>query len=167
MSLPNSSAQVDSLLRLRVAVAFLGERRNRKWWDTDFLSEVGRQYFQLIFPRTALQASIHSASAAALKFHDERIGVGRVFHLFRMDYDTEFRLHRLALEIDPAQLTSLLETGAAIAHLKATAQKVTPSPGPINVGRKEDALKMNSISKLAGYYLAATQSDQLALPYFA
>lgn len=166
-SVSQIARELESLLLLRVAVAFLGERKEQNWWDTDFLSEVGRQYFRLIFPRTALQASIHSASAAAQKVHDERIGVGRVVHLFRMDHETEFRLHRLALEIDPARLTRLLQTQNALEHLRATASRVTPSPGPIKIGRPEEALTRLGISTLAGHYFAATESIQVTLPYFA
>jgi len=158
---------LESLLLLRTAVAFLGERKQQNWWDTDFLSHVGRQYFRLIFPRTALQASIHSASAAAQKFHDERTGVGRVVHLFRLDHETEFRLHRLALEIDPARLTRLLQTQSALEHLRATAAKVTPAPGPIRIGQPEEALTTPAISTLAGHYFVATESGQVTLPYFA
>jgi hypothetical protein len=161
-----SSAVINDLLLLRIAVAFLGERGQRAWWDTEFLSDIGRQYLRIIFPRTALQASVHSASVAAQRLHDERIGLGRVLHLFRLSHETEFRLHRLALEIDSEQISQLLHLQKAELYLRKTAVKVAGAPGPVKIGPLESALSETSVGTLAGHYLTAFETGQPAFPYF-
>jgi hypothetical protein len=73
-----SNSSYSSLLKLRAAVAFLGEKPQAGWWDCAFLNPIGFQYLGLIYPKTAAAAVLTAASEAACRLHDERIGRGRV-----------------------------------------------------------------------------------------
>jgi hypothetical protein len=75
-----------ALLRLRIAVAYLGEKEQFAWWSTRFLGSTGRRFLEFIYPRSAFAAAVTSASEAAKTFHDFRIGKGRIYHLFRLPH---------------------------------------------------------------------------------
>src|SRR5262245_6572127 len=85
---------LDLFFKLRTAVAFLGERPQAKWWDSGFLNSVGFQYLTLIYPKTVASAALTAAAEAACRIHDERIGRGRIFHLFRLPPEIEDGLRR-------------------------------------------------------------------------
>jgi hypothetical protein len=85
-----SNSSYSSLLKLRAAVAFLGEKPQAGWWDSAFLNPVGFQYLGLIYPKMAAAAALTAASEAACRLHDERIGRGRVGHLFRLTAELRF-----------------------------------------------------------------------------
>ena len=44
---------------------------------------------ELVYPKTAASSSVVSAAEAACRVHEERIGKGRVSHLFRLPPDGE------------------------------------------------------------------------------
>ena len=85
-----SNSSYSSLLKLRAVVAFLGEKPQAGWWDSAFLNPVGFQYLGLIYPKMAAAAALTAASGAACRLHDERIGRGRVGHLFRLTAELLF-----------------------------------------------------------------------------
>src|SRR5438309_500108 len=83
---------VDNIIRLRLLVGFLGEKRHAGWWDSGFLDPTGGRFLSATFPRTFLVAGIRSATEAARLVHDSQIGRVGVFHLFRLPVDIEDRL---------------------------------------------------------------------------
>lgn len=86
---------VLNLAKLRTIVAFLGEKKQHNWWSSLFLSESGKAFLDPVFPKTSLLARISGASAAAQLVHDEYIGVGDIFHLFRLPESFEHELSQL------------------------------------------------------------------------
>ena len=81
-----------SVLRLRILVLALGEAHMSGWWKTQFLSVTGLSYLNRLYPRSSFAAAVRSASRAAKAAHDSSIGVGNVFHLFRLPQQHERRL---------------------------------------------------------------------------
>lgn len=69
---------------LRVLVGYLGEKAQHGWWPSEFYSATSSAFLTPVFVRTAKLAQYHGASEAARLVHDEHIGIGRVFHLFRL-----------------------------------------------------------------------------------
>ena len=53
---------------------------------------------QINYPRTARNAALEAVGLAATKEHDEKIGLGRVYHLFRLPHELQESLHQLSLE---------------------------------------------------------------------
>jgi hypothetical protein len=78
----SSSAPIVKLIKLRLLVGFLGERRQANWWDCSFLDPTGRRFLETTFPRTAFCAAVRSTTEAARLLHDSRIGRVGVFYLF-------------------------------------------------------------------------------------
>jgi hypothetical protein len=74
----------NKLTQLRLVVGYLGEKDQFNWWSSSFLNETTKKMFEFTFPRTAELAQYEGVSASAARVHDERIGVGETFHLFRL-----------------------------------------------------------------------------------
>lgn len=49
---PKSEA-LANVLKLRLLVGFLGEKKQCNWWDTTFLEATGQRFLETVFPRTA------------------------------------------------------------------------------------------------------------------
>ena len=56
---------LHEILELRVAVAFLGEKGQNGWWQTQFLQPTGQRFLEFIYPRTVFAAGVNAASEAA------------------------------------------------------------------------------------------------------
>lgn len=101
---------IDKLLELRILVGYLGEKDQFNWWDTLFLDQTGRRFLQVNFPRSVFAAGVHSVVEAAKQLHDQRIGRGRVFHLFRLPAFSEESLHHELMNADPAPILEYLKS---------------------------------------------------------
>ena len=90
------SAERDSgiirLVSLRLAVGLLGERDNAGWWTSGFFTPTSTAFLAPVFGVNTFQARYQGVLEAAKRSHDERIGVGHVFHLFRLPESLEQRL---------------------------------------------------------------------------
>jgi hypothetical protein len=83
---------VIRIAKLRLAVGLLGEREGAGWWTSAFLSPTSTSFLAPLFGGNTFQARYHGVLEAARRVHDERIGVGLVFHLFRLPESMEKRL---------------------------------------------------------------------------
>ena len=153
--------------RLRISVLGLGALAQNPWWKASSISPVGLRSLSLVFPRTYSNAAVTAASEIACRVHDEKIGKGRVFHLFRLPSDLEFKiqqdLHGLtADQIPPFELTAFTATLAELA--KDVSFQV--SEGPQRSGSIDELSGPTAISRLAAIYLNAHAQGICCLPYF-
>src|SRR5579883_2609864 len=88
-----STPELALLARLRILIGYLGESAQFGWWSSNFFGPGSKAFLSPVFARTSLLAQYHGVTAAAAKVHDEHIGVGRVYHLFRLPEDLEHALH--------------------------------------------------------------------------
>ena len=88
-------AFIESLSTLRTVVGYLGEREHFNWWPSAFLSAGSHAFLAPVFGKTQLLAQVSGVTQAAALHHDERIGVGHVYHLFRLPEDMEQKIHRV------------------------------------------------------------------------
>ncbi|MFA7369138.1 MAG: BrxE family protein [Kiritimatiellales bacterium] len=154
---------------LQLTVGYLGEKHQSGWWDSNFLSGIGQQMLGMTFPRSALSAGCTSVKEAARRLHDSRIGVGGVFHLFRLPPDIEERVHHYILNADPAELGSCIASKeAALNRLGslAGAAKSTAAEGPSRISSEDVILTKTTIEKTAQCYLAAFTKNRQIFPYF-
>src|SRR4051794_27684384 len=93
---------IQQLITLRLLIGFLGEKKQRAWWDCSFLNSVGVRFLSETFPRTARAAALRSTTEAAKLNHDAAIGKLGAFHLFRFPTDLE---DRVEAELDTFDLT--------------------------------------------------------------
>ncbi len=159
---------LDRLLKLRVAVAYLGEKDQCAWWSTRFLGSAGRRFLEFTYPRSAFAAGVTAASEAAKAFHDRPFSKGGISHLFRLPHLMEQRLHAVLLSPGDADLQSIVASKeAAILVLTELSKGATPADeGPVRVGNKKMLSSGAAIPKLAAFYVDAFKNERQTLPYF-
>lgn len=159
---------VDDYLRLRILIGYLGESAQFAWWNTSFFHPSGRAFLDPIFTRTSLLAEYHGIREAARRLHDERIGVGNVFHLFRLPEEIELEIHRqLESSSNTKQFDGdLSNQEQALQSLRELAQgEKAASEGPVNIGNV-NLMTRKMIQELARPYVAAFQQRVQSFPYF-
>jgi hypothetical protein len=80
------------IVGLRLAVGLLGEQEQLAWWPSGFLGRHAQAFLNPIFGSKTLVSQYHGVTEAACRVHDEKIGVGRVFHLYRLPETIEQRI---------------------------------------------------------------------------
>ena len=158
----------EIILKLRIAVAFLGEKEQCAWWSTRFLGSTGKRFLEFNYPRSAFAAGVTAASEAAKTFHDRRIGKGDVSHLFRMPHSIEERLRAALLSQDGEALSAVVVSKEAAIRALADLSKepMTAPEGPVCIGNNKALSSGSAISKVAALYLDAFESGKQTLPYF-
>lgn len=154
----------EVLAELRALVGYLGEEQG--WWNSQFFSRAASSFLEPIFPRSLPLSRYQGVTVAAAREHDERIGVGRIVHLFRMpELHEQAAVSRLR---DPTSLDQVFahlgSQKQALERLSALASPVEPSEGPVLVGEWEEDLVL-SLGKMTGHYLAAIHQGYQAYPY--
>ena len=161
---------VEVIASLRLAVGFLGEQAQTAWWPSAFLGSTSKPFLLPVFPRTTALAQCRGVTHAAARVHDERIGVGSVFHLFRLPEDIEQAVHRLLEQQEPSKRLSLAvnDKESALKSLKAfVTSKQPPGSGPVRVGRVSDLNKPESWRVVAAHYVAGFQALSEVFPFFS
>ena len=160
---------VNKIALLRYVVGYLGEKNQNAWWPSNFLNPSTKKMLEFTFPRTAALAQYEAVSAAAAKIHDEAIGVGKSFHLFRLP---EFIEKSLVSEIQGTSNRSSFENYIeskelamnTLSELAGSASLI--GEGPINIGLIDDTQMEQFIAQIASVYVQAFNNSKKAFPYF-
>ena len=126
------TADFEQLAAIRAAVGYLGEKDQAGWWPSSFFVTGAAAFLSPLFPRTQFLAQCRGVTAAASRKHDERIGVGQVYHLFRLPEDIEQGIHRILHDEDAVARTQeiVVDREHALAFLrKGNRAKSSPVPG--------------------------------------
>ena len=161
--------QIKQLALLRVAVGFLGEQANPRWWHSSFCGNNGKAFLSPVFPRTYIHAQYQGVVSAAALVHDDRIGVGNVFHLFRLPEDIEQALQEITKDEINAALTDIMShVASATQFLRDYSGEVyKASQGPVKVGHLS-ALRDTPVWKdVAGFYLNGFEHQRETFPFFS
>lgn len=156
----------ETIAVLRVLVGYLGEQ-NPSWWPSQFFSPNANAFLGPVFARSTLLAQYQGVTAAAARKHEEHIGEGRTFHLFRLpeifeqsaagifsDETFESRIHTLVASRDQA-----LSCLAGLAG-----GPVSASEGPVVVGDLTDELS-DALESFAALYLDAFNKGIQCFPF--
>ena len=159
---------IDNFITLRAIIGFLGEKPQFGWWDTNFLSETGLQFLTINFPRSAFAAGCNSVSEAAKRLHDERIGKGGVYHLFRLPTFNEESIHKQLIAMDSNTLIPYLrDKETALNKLKSFISNSVNAPdGPVQIGTSKNMFSDFAIKELAMHYLDVFLKEKKCFPYF-
>jgi len=162
-----TSEQIIQLALLRVAVGLLGEQS--RWWSSTFCGANARAFLDPIFPRTQVLAQFHGVSAAAGAIHDERIGVGNAFHLFRLPKDLEQEIHSLAGGLAVGAIADAMRgADSATQFIRQSAASVCKDAvGPVKVGEISALREASSWRDVAARYLGAFEGCRETFPFFA
>lgn len=156
------------LAELRLLVGFLGEQAPA-WWPSKFFSATAPSFLAPVFARTMPQAQYHGVTTAAARLHDERIGVGRTFHLFRVpevyeqSADAAFQDKTFTDQVF-AHLKDRDHALARLASLADAGAKAKASEGPVLAGDWQEDLEP-ALALLAGIYKEAFSKGIQAFPY--
>lgn len=159
---------LSDILIIRMLVGYLGEKSQFNWWPTTFIGSSSNLFLSPVFPRTTLLCQYHGILESARRLHDERIGVGHVFHLFRLSEDYEHELHSiLSAGSFSLPMESFANRDSALAGLqKFTDGDTSSSEGPVKLGSVEDIMTPNGIRDIAQSYAAAFIQGVKCYPYF-
>lgn len=156
-----------TIAELRVLVGYLGERGQANWWGCEFFSSTAAAFLAPIFNRSLFLAQYQGATAAAAKTHDEIIGVGRIYHLFRLPIGLEQASADALSDADFVQLlqNKLGNRELALARLAEMAGKTeSASPGPVSLGKMSQDFNTD-LQRAAGVYCSAFTAGIQAFPY--
>ena len=158
----------ENLVLLRMAVGAAGEDKNLAWWRSAFCGSMSGACLAPVFPKTVALAALTGVTAAACRVHDEHIGVGRVFHLFRLPEDLERAICEVLPKIPASRVTEVKSSlTAAQSCLRAFADGVNAqAEGPVAVGKSDEITHPSVWKKVAAMYLHAIQAGIQAYPYF-
>jgi hypothetical protein len=160
----NSTHQI---VGLRLAVGLLGEQS--AWWPSSFLGRHADAFLNPIFGSKTRMAQYNGVTEAACRVHDERIGVGRVFHLYRLPETIEQRISdALQGGSFPEEVRRCFESPEA-AESVLTGLAMAPAvvtPGPVRLGGTEMINSPDGVALAAATYRSAFHAGIKCYPYF-
>ena len=157
-----------SVVSLRLSVGYLGERDASGWWRSGFMSPTALAFLGPIYGAKVVHAQYQGLVESAMRIHDERIGVGRVFHPFRLPEAHEQSALGALQAISEHPIECISSSDAAMKNLRKFAVKsIDVKPGPTLVGPLEMLGDTNWITKVASIYMAAFVADIQCFPYFS
>lgn len=161
---------IETIAQMRAMVGFLGERDQYAWWQSTFLSGSSKAFLAPVFDRTWVQAASVGVTQAAALMHDERIGIGQVYHLFRLPEDLEsavyraFRDQKLCAEI----ISKISSRETALDYLKALSKPLgRVGVGPTRIGSIAELRKAERWGLVSAQYAQAFKSSGQVYPYFS
>lgn len=156
----------DEIVRLRMSVAFLGESDTSPWWSSSFASSASEAFMLPIFGLRTPHARYQGLVEAARRVHDDRIGVGRVYHLFRLPDHEERRAFEIA-QTNMSVLGDVASPNAALALLAdLSSQEAKPKEGPTLIASKAAIGSQDWIGEVASLYRLAFAKSAQCFPYF-
>lgn len=163
------ATQLETLAIVRAAIGFLGEREQYAWWQSSFFSAQSRAFLAPVFGRTQLLAQTTGVTRAASLVHDERIGVGRVFHLFRLPEDIEQGIHQALQQPAVAQrvATTITNKEVALQYLQNMARATSAAGvGPTRIGDARSLRDARTWRAVAAQYAQAFNNGDEVFPFF-
>lgn len=163
------TTQLETLAKMRVAVGYLGERDQFGWWKSSFFAPASGAFLAPVFGRTQLLAQCNGVTRAAALVHDEHIGVGNVYHLFRLPEDVEQSLHRVLHDQELSRTIGALCASKQVALdclLRESGTLDNAGVGPTSVGTASDLRNEKPWRIVAAHYLHAYNGGSEVYPYF-
>jgi hypothetical protein len=160
---------IHRIIGLRLAVGLLGEQEQSAWWPSRFLGRHAPAFLNPIFGGKTRMAQYHGVTEAACRIHDERIGVGRVFHLFRLPETIEQRMSHAFQEGSlPEDVTGCFESTETAERVLAGFAKgpAAVKPGPVRLGGADTINSPDGVAVVAATYRAAFDAGIKCYPYF-
>jgi hypothetical protein len=167
---------IDFLIAMRFAVGYLGEKGQVGWWQSSFFIPGVSSFLGPVFTKTLPMAQLTGVTAAAALVHDERIGVGQVYHLFRLPAALEQEIFAAARDLsgqgDTGRSINPLRPGSekadALAYLQAHAATVPVNAvGPTRMGDRRSLDTAAAWASVAASYLHGFSTGAAIYPYFS
>lgn len=159
---------VQSICETRMLVGFLGEKDKASWWASSFLSPSSRAFLAPIFPNSIFTAQYSGICQAASLVHDEHIGIGKHYHLYRLPDSIERSLLKCIQNNEFAESVerSLSTQETAINRLLGLGSSdIQKSEGPIAIGDYSDDKLDVQLRTCRAHYISAIQEGYKTFPY--
>jgi hypothetical protein len=156
------------IVELRLLVGFLGEKAQHNWWSSNFMGSTSEAFLVPVFPRTAMLARYHGVAESAMLLHDEHIGVGVNYHLYRLPDSVERAAAKEVAQIDAKQLMGSVfaSPDRALERLSELASpEIEKTEGPVLVGRYSDSGIKGLLELSASHYQRAFSNGYRCFPY--
>ena len=160
---------IKNLAVYRIVIGYLGEREQFGWWQSSFFIHGSSAFLSPVFSRTQLLAQCNGVARAAALIHDERIGIGNVYHLFRLPEELEQGIHQALYEIqlgEKIQKTISNKVSALGFLRKNLIPQDKPGIGPTRVGDVHALRDHETWKVVAGLYFVSFEKQKEILPYF-
>jgi len=160
--------KIKTIAKLRILIGYLGEKSQHNWWLSSFFAQTSSSFLNPIFGKTSFVAQYQGVKEAATRVHDEHIGVGEVYHLFRLPENIEISLFRslhdekFVLE-SKKTITNKDRAQKALSELIMSSSRL--KEGPVLIGDIDDFLMEESLSDIANLYHSAFLNDVQVAPY--
>lgn len=165
--------EIDLLERLalyRIVIGYLGEREQFGWWHSSFFTQGSSAFLSPVFSRTQLLAQCNGVTRAAALVHDERIGVGHVYHLFRLPEEIEQGIHQMLHDAALGETIqkTIFNKDATLDYLRKQSTVSSVSGlGPIRIGKVETLRDQKTWRIVIGKYLSAFENGEQIFPYYS
>ena len=150
---------IESLTKLRIAVAVLGEEKG--WWNTKFFNESSKTFLNFTFPRSK-NVQYAAAFDAIKSIIDKKVGPNH-FHLFRLSINYEEQIHNQLLKGEFDEYLSV-DKARDLLNEFSRSLSVDMAQGPKNIGNIND-IDDNLIQAFAAEYLQACDNNFETYPY--
>lgn len=166
-----NKAHLETLVKMRSVVGYLGEKEQFNWWSSSFFSSGSHAFLAPIFTKTQLLAQCSSVTRAAAITHDNRIGTGHVYHLFRLPEDIEQDIHQLlhSDQLNDVIQRIIVNQETAIQFLQRISTKAPSTVmGPVLIGNTIDTIRnIEQWHMISAYYVHGFQQNIEIYPYFS
>lgn len=159
---------MSKIAKARLIIGYLGEKDQFKWWESSFLSSSSSAFLLHPYPRTTLLAQYNGVCETALLVHDEFIGVGSNYHLYRLPVSIEEYAARLVQEPEFfEELKDSLESrdGAINTLQNMSNSSVETSIGPVKVGIFSDESLESKLELMVSHYIHAYKEGYRCFPF--
>lgn len=160
--------KLKAIAKLRILIGYLGEKKQSNWWGSSFLAPESQAFLNPIFGKTTFIAQYQGVKEAATRVHDEHIGVGEVYHLFRLPENIEISLFQLLHDeqfISEIKENILDKEKAEQALSNFVISSLKLKEGPVLMGTLDDFFMEESMSDIANLYYLAFSNNIQAIPY--
>ncbi len=159
---------IKLIVELRLVVGFLGEKSQHNWWSSNFIGATSEAFLAPVFSRTTMLARYHGVCEAAMLVHDELIGVGANFHLYRLPDSLERAAAKELANNDTQEQLSLVLVTSNAAQMRLNelaSADINKAEGPVVLGSYADADLKQLLLKSASHYSCAFNEGYKCLPY--
>lgn len=172
----------ETLFRLRIAIARIGENDWLRWWNSEALGPAGRYVTPRVFKRAPALAAAHMSILAARARHDGAVPKEPLVHLFDLGEELEGGFERWLIQRKangwlppsmpdpkPDQVESVAAALRAVGI--EPGESLDSTNGFVVLGIldssaiREERSRTEVVTALAAAY-AASRPGQLVIPYF-
>ncbi|MDF9799772.1 hypothetical protein OKW21_005035 [Catalinimonas alkaloidigena] len=160
--------EIQQICETRMLIGFLGEKQQASWWNSSFLSSSSKMFLSHIFPNSIVLAQYSSVCKTASIVHDEHIGIGKHYHLYRLPDSIEKALFKFIQDKSFGENFSQYTASkdSAFSRLQELGvEQIQKAEGPVAVGDYSDKSLGALINISRSHYNDALTVGYKTFPY--